>query len=95
MLRLLEQLGEVPASRLTGVVLTLNAPALDLALCVDAALADKLNLQVLRNSHPLGFGANHNQAFKAASNHFKLSGKQGSGEGGRKEGGYVALCGHS
>lgn len=66
--RLLRQLGKFPASSIGRVVLTLNAPALDEAtlgasLESDALLAQRLHLCVIRNPAPLGFGANHNQAF--------------------------------
>ena len=69
-LRLLGQLAELPAGTVAGVVLTLNAPKLDDGLLIDARLAATLNLQVLRNTEPLGFGANHNRAFKAARQNF-------------------------
>jgi N-acetylglucosaminyl-diphospho-decaprenol L-rhamnosyltransferase len=64
--RLLGQLGQLPAECALQVVVTLNQPALDAnQVFADAALAVRLNLLVLRNAFPLGFGANHNQAFKA------------------------------
>ena len=68
---LLAQLGQLPAGSVQGVVLTLNAPSLDVSPALDAALGnagllERLNLQLLRNPEPLGFGANHNQAFKHA-----------------------------
>lgn len=74
-LRLLGQLVGLPAGSVAGVVLTLNAAESNDAAQIDAAMADKalakkLNLQVLRNAHPRGFGANHNQAFKAAGQCF-------------------------
>lgn len=68
---LLAQLAQLPAGSVQGVVLTLNAPSLDVgpalnAVLGNAALLERLNLQLLRNPKPLGFGANHNQAFKHA-----------------------------
>lgn len=63
--RLLGQLGTLPPGVLSTVVLTLNVPALDEGIVLaDAALVAKLRLQVLRNAAPLGFGANHNQAYQ-------------------------------
>ena len=67
--RLLGQLGALPAGSVGAVMLTLNVPEFLPELnndVVDPALAERLNLQILRNVVPLGFGANHNQAFKAS-----------------------------
>ena len=67
--RLLGQLAALRAGSVGGVVLTLNVPEFLPRLSndvIDPAVAVRLNLQILRNAVPLGFGANHNQAFKAS-----------------------------
>ena len=74
--RLLAQLGELPAGALAAVVLTVNSPELDASLLSRASffcgpLAKALNLHVLQNANPLGFGANHNRAFRVASELFQ------------------------
>ena len=58
------QLGRLPAAALAQVVLTVNAPRLDSGInYADAILAGRLNLKLIHNAAPMGFGANHNQAF--------------------------------
>ena len=67
--RLLGQLAALPADSVGAVMLTLNVPEFLPELnndMIDPAAAERLNLQILRNAAPLGFGANHNQAFKAS-----------------------------
>ncbi len=76
MARLLAQLGTLPAPKLRRVMLIINKPELDEGVVfADVALAAKLNLHIVRNSHPLGFGANHNQAFRTCVD---LYGKHGA-----------------
>ena len=61
---LLMQLGRLSSAVLAQVVLTVNAPQLDSEInYADATLAARLNLKLIHNSAPMGFGANHNQAF--------------------------------
>ncbi len=54
---LLEDLARCP--NLSAVILTLNIPEDDIP-CPESL---RSCLRVIRNEHPLGFGANHNQAF--------------------------------
>ena len=62
--RLLMQLGRLPYAVLANVMLTVNAPRLDAGIVyADSPLAARLNLKLIRNAAPLGFSANHNQAF--------------------------------
>ena len=61
-LPLLQDLDAIHHTNPVHVVLTLNTPE-DL-LCSPADFA--FTFQVLNNTRPLGFGANHNQAFKQA-----------------------------
>ena len=59
---LLQRLAALPGWRPQRVVLTFNIPEPDFAAQVRAA-AWPFDVQVLENPAPLGFGANHNQAF--------------------------------
>lgn len=59
---LLQRLAALPGWQPRRVVLTLNVPEPDFAARVRAA-AWPFDVHVLENAAPLGFGANHNQAF--------------------------------
>jgi N-acetylglucosaminyl-diphospho-decaprenol L-rhamnosyltransferase len=60
---LLRQLVKWHPPELEKVVLTLNVPALDAAFFQENASYSLLDLLIIKNKHPFGFGANHNQAF--------------------------------
>jgi N-acetylglucosaminyl-diphospho-decaprenol L-rhamnosyltransferase len=60
--RLLDDLQRHASLRGTRVIVTLNVPE-----DFDSARWPGLNLLVLRNEHPRGFGANHNAAFLQAT----------------------------
>jgi N-acetylglucosaminyl-diphospho-decaprenol L-rhamnosyltransferase len=49
---------------LKKVVVTVNAPGLDTSFFDEKARDFPFALSVIRNSHPRGFGANHNRAFQ-------------------------------
>ncbi|AGS20641.1 glycosyltransferase [Rhizobium etli] len=55
---LLEDLARCPS--VSAVILTLNIPEDDI-LCPEQL---RSRLRLIRNGHPIGFGANHNQAFR-------------------------------
>ncbi|MES2227098.1 MAG: glycosyltransferase [Pseudomonadota bacterium] len=57
--RLLQDLAELPSLSGAKVVVTLNIPER-----FDAAAFPALNIELLRNATPKGFGANHNAAFQ-------------------------------
>lgn len=57
--RLLAQMNAQPPLRGARVVVTLNLAS----EAFDATLYDRLDLRVVRNASPKGFGANHNAAF--------------------------------
>lgn len=59
--RLVSQLDEILELKGVKLIVTLNVPGESFRY--EAILPKRLQLQVLRNVAPLGFGANHNQAF--------------------------------
>ena len=60
LLNLLEDLDEAPSLKGATVVVTLNLPGEQLAIERFA----NLRIEIIRNTSPRGFGANHNQAFQ-------------------------------
>jgi N-acetylglucosaminyl-diphospho-decaprenol L-rhamnosyltransferase len=49
------------------VIVTVNAPSLDAGCFEQPAASFPFTLCVIKNDHPMGFGANHNQAFQQCS----------------------------
>jgi N-acetylglucosaminyl-diphospho-decaprenol L-rhamnosyltransferase len=60
---LLSQLINWHTPELKRVVITLNAPALDTNFFNISVTSLPFETLIIKNKHPLGFGANHNQAF--------------------------------
>lgn len=66
--RLIEQLADLSTSTVSLIIITSNAPQLEL-FDFDSEFSP-IKILFLSNAHPLGFGANHNKAFKHCTSEY-------------------------
>jgi N-acetylglucosaminyl-diphospho-decaprenol L-rhamnosyltransferase len=67
---LVQALATTSGEWISKVIVTSNSPSLDDFSCFEAAPALPFVLELIHNVQPLGFGANHNQAFRCCDSDY-------------------------